>query len=346
MINNKFKENEFKIDDLNLLRTFAILLVVLRHCFAPFMGIWPISVFYRYNLFADILGKYVSTISMPLFVFISGLLFSYLRNNLKKYPTYRILITKKIARLLRPYVILAPIYILIFTNFNTPTGFILNLWKGAGHLWFLLMIFTVFIIFYPLEKYFIKKPLLFFGIISLIFLLHPLVSILKIYPLAKCLQYLPFFYIGYFFHYKNVLVNKILYGKFWVLFTLHLIIFITLLAISEFMQSGVLKSLSITYINLPLSIVSVSMIYLLFTNFTFLNSIIPTSIINNLNKNSYYIYIIHQPLLLLLFKLNLLFTWSPFLVISLAFSSVILTSNYIGNILMKFHFGRKLIGAR
>ncbi|TLP70629.1 acyltransferase family protein [Maribacter sp. ACAM166] len=158
-IKEEIQETAIAIDDLDVLRAFAILLVVLRHCFSPYMGSWPVSAFYDHNIFADITGKYISTISMPLFVFISGFLFSYLRNNLKKYPNFTVLLKKKTARLLRPYFILAPLYIVLFIDFNSTFGFLKQIWEGAGHLWFLLMIFTIFMLFHPLESYFKIKPL-------------------------------------------------------------------------------------------------------------------------------------------------------------------------------------------
>lgn len=345
MVHNKYEENDFQIDDLNILRAFAILLVVLRHCFAPFMGIWPVSSFYEYSFATDVIGKYISTISMPLFVFISGFLYSYLRNNLKKYPTFKILLKKKTARLLRPYFILAPIYIYFFVDYTSNIDFLNHLWKGAGHLWFLLMIFTVFMLFYPLENYLKQNPIKSFIVIIFLFFLYPGFSVIEIYPLSKFFHYLPFFYIGYLFHYKNKFLTKLIKDKFWLLFIIHSLLFIASFSIPEFIENGILKTLFKAYIILPTGLVSVSMLYVLFTNAKNLNKIIPRSIVTYLNKTSYYIYLIHQPLLLLFFQQNFLHDWSPVYVISLAFFSVIIISILFGNILLEFYWGKKLIGA-
>ncbi|SKB46359.1 acyltransferase [Maribacter arcticus] len=339
------QETAIEIDDLNLLRAIAILLVVLRHCFAPFMSSWPVSTFYEYNIYADITGKYISTISMPLFVFISGFLFSYLRNNLKKYPTYTILLSKKTARLLRPYFVLAPLYIVVFIDINTTFDFLKQFWMGAGHLWFLLMIFTIFMLFYPLESYFKKNPLKSFVAVVLLFCLYPGFSVLELYPISKAFQYLPFFFTGYFFHYNSIIISKLLKGKFWILFFLHSLLFIGSLFIPEFIQNGILKTLFRAFINLPLGLMSVSMLFLFFTIAKKRTTSNESPIIENINITSYYIYIIHQPLLLWLFQLKFLQALPPLYVILLVFPSVILSSLILGNVLLKFHWGRRLIGA-
>src|SRR5690554_1975209 len=102
-----------KIDNIDLLKAFAII-IVLRHSFAPYTGSWNFEVHYQYDEAANIIGKYISTISMPLFVFISGFIYSYLRNYLNKYDSFSNLLKKKTKRLLIPYLILAPLYLLTF----------------------------------------------------------------------------------------------------------------------------------------------------------------------------------------------------------------------------------------
>ena len=345
IILEEYKEKKVTIDDLNTLRAFAILLVVLRHCFAPYMGIWPISEYYSYDLLTDITGKYISTISMPLFVFISGFLFSYLRNNLKKYPNFQILVSKKIARLLRPYIILAPIYILIFVDINSILDFINPLWKGAGHLWFLLMIFLVFILFYPLEKYFKKKPYECFFLIILCFFLYPGFSIIGLSPLSKVFHYLPFFYLGYFFHFKSKKIIEKIENKLWVIILIHTILFITSILAPKLITNGILKTLFNAYINLPLGIMSVSILFLIFTKSKKLKTMGHSLIVKKLNQTSYYIYLLHQPILLFIFQIKFLQTLPPLLVILSALISTVIISFFIASFLLKFYWSKKLIGA-
>lgn len=341
----EYKKTKVTIEDLTTLRALAILLVVLRHCFAPYMKTWPVSEYYTYELFTDIMGKYISTISMPLFVFISGFLFSYLRNKLKKYPTFQILLSKKIARLLRPYIILAPIYILIFVDINYILDFINPLWKGAGHLWFLLMIFLVFILFYPLATYFKKKPFEYFFLIILCFFLYPGFSIIGLYPLSKVFHYLPFFYLGYFFHFRNEKIMEKIENKLWIFILIHTILFITSILAPKLITNGILKTLFNAYINLPLGIMSVSILFLIFTKSKNLKIVGHSLIVKKLNQTSYYIYLLHQPILLFLFEINFLQTLPPFLVILFSFFSTILVSFFLASILLKFYWSKKLIGA-
>jgi len=124
-------QKEINIDNLGILRLFALALVVLRHSFAPFTGIWQLEIDFAENESARIIGNYISTISMPLYVFISGLLFSFLRNKLNKYQTLEILVTKKIRRLIIPYLFFAPIYIYFFMDFNNLIEFMIPFYQGA-----------------------------------------------------------------------------------------------------------------------------------------------------------------------------------------------------------------------
>ncbi|WP_410504835.1 acyltransferase family protein [Maribacter sp. ACAM166] len=163
--------------------------------------------------------------------------------------------------------------------------------------------------------------------------------------MSKAFHYLPFFFVGYFFHYKSAVIIKALKGKFWILFLSHTLLFIGSLLIPEFIQNSILRTLFKAFINLPLGLMSVSMLFLLFTIAKKRNTSMVSPIIANINEASYYIYIIHQPLLLWLYQLKFSHNWPPLYVILFAFPSVISASLMLGNILLKFNWGRKLIGA-
>lgn len=334
-----------KINNLNILRLFAITLVVLRHSFAPFTKSWDISKLYQYSESADILGQYIATISMPLFVFISGLLYSYLRNDLNKYPTHKILFRKKTKRLIRPYLFLAPLYIYLFSDANSFSTIMINLWKGTGHLWFLLMIFTVFMIFYPLEQFFKKKIPYGIIVVLALFILYPLFWRLDLFPIARAFKYLPFFFLGYFFYLKNTQISSMLRGKFWVLFLIHLLVFTITLRISDLIENIQLIYLFKILITIPLGFLSISFLYLLIEKLGEIKDSRLIKSIGNVNEMSYYIYIFHQPLLLVFFESKVFQKWEAQYVIILSFLFSFLTSLIVSNIIMNQKLGRKLIGA-
>ena len=331
---NVTNNKKININDLNSLRVFALSMVILRHSFAPFLGSWGLDQIYEQSDQTKIIGEYVSTISMPLYVFISGVLFSFLRNSLNKYPNYRILIQKKTKRLIRPYLIIAPLYIFFFTDISSVSEFLIKFWKGAGHLWFLLMIFTVFLIFYPLEKYFKKNALKGFLIMIGLYFINPIVWYIGAYPISLAFKYITFFYVGYFFFFNSVEILNFLNKK------LFLLIF------SHSYDTHNLTSWFQVLTFLPMGILSVSFIFILFSKMTYKKSIHINSSVKNINDMSYYMYIFHQPLLMLFFTLPFLTEWKNPFVIIISFLFVFITSLILGNIIMSFKIGKKLIGAK
>lgn len=335
------------IEHLDLLRVFAIGIVVLRHCFSPYTGAWPISEYYHYSHYLDILGRYISSISMPLFVFISGLLFSYLRNNLKKYPTYKILFKKKFNRLIKPYLIFAPLYIVFIMGITSLKGFVPEFFGGAtGHLWFLTMIFTVFLIYYPFEDYFKKKPFTGLLIVSFLFILFPIFSKLGLIPISKAFQYGVFFYVGYFFYTNNSIISKKLEGKFIWFFIGHLLLFFLSPLLIENIDSLLIANLIAGYIKLPLGILSIIFTFLAFSKLGKAGFFKHNPLISKINNSSYYIYLIHQPVLMILFKWETLININGTYVILFSFIFSFTISLALGHFLMVSRFGRQLVGAK
>ncbi|WP_036153544.1 acyltransferase family protein [Maribacter forsetii] len=342
---NKSLHQEINIDNLALIRVFALVLVVLRHSFAPFMGLWNLPDIYPNSEITQIIGKYISTISMPLYVFISGVLFSFLRNKLHKYETFQILIKKKTKRLVIPYLFFAPIYIYLFIPFKTTNEFLFSFFQGAGHLWFLLMIFIVFIIFYLLENIFKKYPIKSFLIITACFFLFPGLYYLQLDPLAKAFQYMPYFYFGYFFYYNSATIFNYLKNKTPILILIHSLVFLLSVWFPSQLSSALYKALFKGYIILPMGLLSVSFIFIIFYNISIARYNWLNITITNINKTSYYIYILHQPLLIYLYQEGYLKYWSPIAIIITSFTVVFLISLILSNFIMKLKLGRKLIGA-
>ncbi|MDF0717417.1 acyltransferase [Muricauda sp. 334s03] len=343
----KKEKSASSIEHLDLLRVFAISIVVLRHCFSPYTGAWPISEFYNYSNFLDISGRYISSISMPLFVFISGLLFSYLRNNLKKYPTYKTLIKKKYNRLIKPYIIFAPIYIYFILGLTNIKDFVPEFFGGAtGHLWFLTMIFAVFLFFYPFEAFFKKRPLLGFFLVSFLFLLFPIFAKFNLIPISKALQYGVFFYVGYFFHTNNAIIYKKLEGKFIWFFLCHLVLFSFVPKLLNNIDSLLIANLIAGYMKLPLGLLSIIFTYLAFSKLGKVDFYKYPPLISSINNSSYYIYLIHQPVLMLLFKWQALTSLNGIYVVIFAFIFSFTISFVLGHFFMASSFGRKLVGAK
>ncbi|WP_367179564.1 acyltransferase family protein [uncultured Winogradskyella sp.] len=331
---------------MNLLRAVGITLVVLRHSFSPFRNSWDVSKYYEYNIIADFIGRYTSTISMPLFVFISGYIYFFLRNNYNKYSSFKILFEKKSRRLIVPYLILAPFYIWVFLDYNSVLSFLSHLWVGAGHLWFLLMMFVMFLLYYKFETYLCKHYV--FSIILGVFLyliVLPL-NYFHLQPLGLVARYFIFFQLGNLFNKNSTVILSFLKGKVLCIFLTHLVLFVIYFCSIKFFDNKYIQ-FSINQVLLVLSILSLFFIY------GFLNVIItkhdnlvqkikPT--ISFINHNSYYLYLIHEPLLKIFFTFLFVQNLPIILAISLAFVSSMTISLILGSLLMKLKIGRELIG--
>lgn len=133
-----------RLNDIVILRSVSILLVVFVHSFyiynygvlsdinTPFLQIERFV-----NL--DILNKF----RMPMFIFISGFLFSFLHYKKHKYPRFVDLFKNKFKRLIIPYWVFFPITALCLGKLYQLSVY--DFLYPMGHLWFLLMLFWCFV---------------------------------------------------------------------------------------------------------------------------------------------------------------------------------------------------------
>lgn len=132
-----------KLYDVVLIRSLAIILVVFFHSYEMMYA--PVHFPDMTDVYRDMyynVNSIILRFRMPLFVFISGYLFSYLEKSKGKYATFKSLIKNKFCRLIIPFFIFAIIYMLTTNSFD-----ISSLISGdCAHLWFIAMLFWCFII--------------------------------------------------------------------------------------------------------------------------------------------------------------------------------------------------------
>ena len=127
----------------------------------------------EYNFLLHYITSFVYSFHMPLFICVSGAIFSFCINNKKKYSDFRLFIIKKWKRLMVPYFLIGIFYVmpvmctLKITNLN-PINYIkenIILSKDARHLWFLWTLFFIFIIFRMFYHRYEKSNRLFIGVL-------------------------------------------------------------------------------------------------------------------------------------------------------------------------------------
>jgi fucose 4-O-acetylase-like acetyltransferase len=189
----RIKDN--KLYNIAILNCISIILVVLGHSGCVWAGKWNDKVFYNSSSSIKYITLYIYSFHMPLFVFISGYLYSY-GKRLDKYKSFKQFIGKKVNRQLIPYLLVGTLFMLpaemIFHLNNDSSSYfkrVINeiiLAKSPSHLWFILMLFNLFIIFYIIEEYLnrnnVALNLLMLFIISVISVIVP-----NIYQISQSL---------------------------------------------------------------------------------------------------------------------------------------------------------------
>ena len=175
------------------IRLFLIVTLVFYHAFAIHSGAWEsINSNQEIPIYA-ILDKLSYACLLETFVFISGYI---LGNKVSKKHilSAQNVFLKKAKRLIIPSILFSFLYILLLGDDTQPLLKILyRIINGAGHMWFLPMLYWCFVEIYILEKINIDIKYKVF----LLFLLMPF-SILSIpFRLGSSLYYLFFFYLGY-----------------------------------------------------------------------------------------------------------------------------------------------------
>ena len=186
-----------KIQSISIMRVIAMTMIILFHSLCFYTHRWW-KMGGVYVPFWDKLASFLDAIDLPMFVFISGYLFSYLYINKGKYRNTKVFIQKKIKRLLVPYMIWG-----IFLNLCMPS---IHDWKamltGISHLWFLLMLTELFALAALFKRHlctiFTRRKLIAFIILSIciyylsfFFLCHKSFMCIHI-----SLYYLPYFLSG------------------------------------------------------------------------------------------------------------------------------------------------------
>lgn len=187
--------NSTRLSYISFLRVVAMSMVVLFHCLAYYSdSIWqyPDPDVEGYGIFAH----FLNVIDMPMFVFISGFLYSYLREAKGKYKDNMAFVKNKVRRLMVPYLFWGVVLLLLFPDKHASDMFI-----GISHLWFLLMLFGLFLLVhftYPFLRS--LTPFRLTLLVCLSFLLYPLGLkfhfATNYFCIDRILMYLPYFLVG------------------------------------------------------------------------------------------------------------------------------------------------------
>lgn len=201
------------------LRALAITIVVLGHSIILYNPAWTLYESDRTCYPLVILKGIIDIIQMPLYFSISGFLFYYAQNKIKKFSQF---LKDKIKRLLVPFLFfglfwMVPIKWLVsysgYENQSILSIVILKTLWGSdnGHLWFLEALFLVFAVMYFVCAYVYKRKsnLLNIIVFGCTLLLSFFSDKFHMAPALKnMVLYIFWFYIGFLLNYYNAFVTK------------------------------------------------------------------------------------------------------------------------------------------
>lgn len=179
-------------------RVIATIFIVLFHCFCYNLGIWPFLASPTQITNYWINPIILSVLGLNMFVFISSYLYGIGYFEYGKYQQTFPVLRKKTLRLLVPYLVWVPINYALLGHFFYPKQVI----GSFAHLWFLVMLFSMFFLATLSSKLWSKTTILLD--LSLLVLLLAISyldfpfrdSHLWIFSINKTLKYIPCFYFG------------------------------------------------------------------------------------------------------------------------------------------------------
>lgn len=304
------------LQELDYLKIIGILLVVIGHCTSIYTGGWVFTSPVNSPIYG-LIASYVYTFHVPMLVFVSGSIYYYCRINKDKYSSLKSLIINKLKRLIVPFLFIGILYSISIKYIigmikgniiNNIKSFILGL--NTGHLWYLLMLFDIFIIFYLYEKFILNKKysiILNLILFSILYISSGFFT--NIFQINRAIQYSIFFYLGYeFFRSKDKLILKLekLKRKSILIMTPVLIaISLVLILVSKMKLSSIMLSKFFSLINVVIAMICITICYLIvyLINNRMKNIIIKERIdklFKVIGKYSFNIYLLHEPIIFII----------------------------------------------
>lgn len=239
--------------DIDKVKGFAIFLVVLGHIIS---GGVP-----KYNDWFIFLHQAIYRFHMPLFMFLSGVIFFYTYKPITSFQDYSANFKKKAERLLPGFFILGIIILLgkfISSKFISVGGINEDFLKGiinllvdpsssaAGSLWYIYVLFEYYIIFPILFIIFRKNLYVITFLMLVLFLIQATYPITQLFLIQRFMQHAFFFALGFIFvNNYDVLTN--IFRKYSIIF---IILFLASFFSREFID-GDFNRLVISIFSIP-----------------------------------------------------------------------------------------------
>ena len=204
-----------RIVEFDIMKFWGILLVVLGHVtnmYTPMGLIQPVTSSERIGYISHLIYQF----HMPLFVFVSGSVYAYQYEILNKRHPLWPFVKKKFTRLLIPYFIfgiLLAFFMIGLCLRENLSDYLFNgifLSKDSRHLWYVLMLFEVFILFWLMNSIVERFRLSKWWLLAIAFISYLLANFIPyVFQLSSAFRYLFWFTLGYVFVLHKEVICKV-----------------------------------------------------------------------------------------------------------------------------------------
>lgn len=338
------------LQNCTFVKTILMLLVILGHSAAFWNGNWFTNnpIFHSRGL--ALFGEWLGSFHIYAFTVVSGYIFAF-KMNKNSYPKYIPFLKNKAKRLLVPYIFVAIVWVIPISVYF----FHYDIWTvlkkyvlciSPSQLWFLWMLFDVFMISYPLWRYFCRFDM-FSALLPLCLYVIGLVGS-RLIPNVFCIwtacQYIPFFCIGIQIrlkHEKNPEsnLNK---GKSSV--SIWLIVYTLLFAVNVIAEKNIAKVI-LPLLGLVLHIIGALAAFYILQNAANKFDWMTNKMFMALSACSMPMYLFHQQIIYVVISI-LNGKVNPYLNAAANFVISIVVSLFISQALRRFKLTRFLIGEK
>lgn len=206
------------LEKCDLIKVAMMLTVIFYHCICYWSKDgWFVGRPEEPSAVLEFLCGWLNTIHVYAFTFLSGYLFYFLRYEKKRYTSFVRDVAQRAKRLLVPYgaacLWVVPLHCLFFrpAGMELVKKFVLA--ASPSQLWFLVMLFGVFCLFYPLSDLLERKGLRWGVVIFCVCYAlgcYGARNYFNLFQIWNVLRYLPFFYMGFAFRkYSGGSLNRV-----------------------------------------------------------------------------------------------------------------------------------------
>ena len=325
-----------------------MLIVVLYHCCLYWTGTWFVGTPVVSSNLLSIAAQWMNSFHIYGFALVSGYLFFFLRHEKGKYSKFFPFVANKAKRLLIPYAFVALIWVIPFAVYffrydamEIIKRFVLG--TSPSQLWFLLMLFDVFVIFYPLSNFFQKRHVLGAVVVILIYGVGLIGSSIlpNLFQIFRACTYVPLFWLGFKIRQCGSGWLRKIPALVWLLGD------VALFAVTQYLSKmdGIIFKLFYQGSEFLLHIVGALLAFLILQKIADLFNRKERKTIGFLGKNSMPVYLVHQQIVYV-FIVLLNGKVNPFIHAGINFIGAMLISLLLSVLLMKFKWTRFLIGEK